>query len=164
MAQLNQNFDANQVDPTNHFDPVPAGEYPVMIVDSEMKPTKSGSGEYLQMELEIIDGPYKGRKAWDRLNLNNPNQTAVEIAQRTLSQICHAVGVLNVTDSVELHNKPMIARLSYRPAEGQFDAGNEVKGYKAMSGQPAQQQAAPTQQQAAQPTAAPTAQKPAWAK
>lgn len=132
MVNLNQDFDANQVDPTNHFDPVPAGEYPVMIVDSEMKPTKSGNGEYLQLELVIIDGPYKDRLAWDRLNLTNPNQTAVEIAQRTLSQICHAVGVMNVTDSVQLHDKPMIARLSHRPAQGEFNATNEIKEYKAM--------------------------------
>ena len=149
-------FDANQVDPTDQFEALPAGDYPVIIVDSEMKPTRDNRGQYLQLTLEVIDGPYKGRKMWDRLNLNNPNQQAVEIAQRQLSQICHAVGVLQVNDSLELHDKPLVARVKVRPASGQFSESNEVSQYKPISqgqvnqpasGQPAANQAPPSQQQ-----------------
>ncbi|MGD9126460.1 MAG: DUF669 domain-containing protein, partial [Planctomycetia bacterium] len=66
MANLN-GFDANQVDPSTSFDPIPAGKYVAVITESEMKDTKSGVGQYLQLTFDIIDGKYKGRKLWSRL-------------------------------------------------------------------------------------------------
>ena len=33
------------------------------------------------LTLQVIDGPYKGRMLWARLNLENPNSTAVQIAR-----------------------------------------------------------------------------------
>jgi hypothetical protein len=151
MAQIQ--FNAAHVSPESQFAPVPNGDYPVVITESEMKPTKSGEGQYLQLVLEIIEGPYKGRRIWDRLNLVNPNHTAVEIAQRTLSQICHAVNHLTVQDTVELHNKPMMAKVVVRQSPG-YDDANEVKEYKASS----LTQAPPPPQQAQA-----MGSKPAWA-
>ena len=37
-----------------------------------MKATKAGTGQYLQLGFQILDGPHKGRKLWARLNLDNP--------------------------------------------------------------------------------------------
>ena len=81
-----------------------------------MKPTKAGGGELLEIELEILEGEYARRHLWDRLNLVNANQQAVEIAQRTLSAICHATGVLRVNDSEALHFKPMLVTVKVLPA------------------------------------------------
>ena len=108
MATLQ--FDANQVEPQAPLEPVPSGLYNVMIVESDMKPTKAGDGRYLELVLQIIDGQYKGRKLWDRLNLFSKNQTAVQIAQSTLSAICHAVNVIQLQDSQQLHDKPLSAK------------------------------------------------------
>jgi hypothetical protein len=127
------NFDATQVAPANPLDPVPAGDYTVCIVDSEMKQTSSMNGYYLQLTLEVLEGEYAGRKIFDRLNLDNPNRQAVEIAQRTLSAICHAVGVMQVSDSAELHDKPLVAKVVVKPPRGEYGPSNEVKGYKASS-------------------------------
>ena len=101
MADLN-GFNANQVEPTTEFEAIPAGKYLAMITESEMKPTKSGAGSYLQLTFQILEGPYKGRFLWSRLNLNNANGTAVQIARSELSAICRAVGVMTPSDSVEL--------------------------------------------------------------
>jgi len=128
MANLN-GFDANQVEPTGDFDPVPAGKYLAVITESEMKPTKSGSGNYLQLTFEIIDGPHKGRLLWARLNLDNPNATAVAIARAELSAICRAVGVLAPKDSVELHNLPLVIHVKCKKRPDTGEIGNEVKGY-----------------------------------
>jgi hypothetical protein len=142
MANLGRNFDATQVDPTSTFDPIPPGKYPMVFTDSEMKPTSAGTGSYLQLTAEVIDGPSKGRLIWVRLNLDNPNPKTVEIAERELSQICHAVNKLHVQDSVELHDIPFLADVKVRPPKGNYDASNEIKEYQPLSGQP-QQQAAP---------------------
>ena len=149
MAQLgfNGGFDATQVDPSSTFDPVPPDDYLVQVINSEMKPTKDGQGQYLQLEMDILDGEYQGRKVFDRLNLLNNNPQTVEIAQRTLSAICHATGVLNVQDSEQLHFIPMIVKVVVKPAQGQYSASNEVKGYKPVNGGQQQGGGAPAPQQ-----------------
>ena len=60
MADL-RGFDANQVEPTAAFDPIPAGKYLAVITESEMKPTKAGTGHYLQLTFQILEGEYKNR-------------------------------------------------------------------------------------------------------
>lgn len=160
MSNL-QGFDANEIEPQGSFDPIPAGWYTVMIVASEMKTTKNGSGEYLQLRLDIIDGEYEGRVLFDRLNLRNQNQTAVEIAQRQLSAICRAVGVMQPQDSSDLHDRPLRVKVSIRPAGNGHDASNEIRGYSPIEGsekQPAQ--AARTAPAAAAPAAKPSGRKP----
>ena len=152
MAQFS--FNAAEVNPQSDFDPVPNGEYPVIVIESEWKETKAGTGTYLQLVLEVIDGAYKGRKIWDRLNLKNQNQTAVNIAQKALSQICHSIGHLNLEDTVELHNKPMLAKIVVKQQPGYNDS-NEVKEYKPMAGGASTAAQVPQQQQpAAQPAQA----------
>ena len=46
MANLN-GFNAAQVEPSQDFEPIPAGKYLAVITETEMKPTKNGSGQYL---------------------------------------------------------------------------------------------------------------------
>ncbi len=172
MAFLGTTFDPNTVAPSQDFQPLPSGEYPAIITDSEMRPTKRGDGQYLELTFQIIDGPMKGRLVWSRLNLENPNQKAVEIAQRDLSAICHAVGITRaITDSQQLHNLPMMIRVEFIPAgtKGSDRDSNEVKAYKRLEGAPAPAAqpspfAAPpaAQSSAAAPAAAPSA--PAWAR
>lgn len=128
-------FDAEKVEPNVGFDPVPAGEYIAVAVQSEFKPTKAGDGEYLMFTHEIIEGQYRGRRVFDRLNLKNKNDTAVKIAQGTLSALCRAVGVMRPRDSAELHNKPFKMRViveENKEKKGEF--GNSIKAYSAANG------------------------------
>jgi len=146
MANLN-GFNASEVEPTSSFEPSPAGKYLAAITESEMKPTKNGSGSYLQMTFTIIEGEFKNRVLWARLNLNNPNATAVKIARSELSAICHAVGVLQPRDSVELHNIPLLITVKVKKREDTGELTNEIKGYEpkaAAAGQPQQAPASDT--------------------
>lgn len=150
------NFDATTVDPTSPIAALPAGTYRAHITASEVKPTKNQTGKYLQLEFTVLDGDFKGRKFWERLNIQNTNQTAQEIAQRTLSAICHATGVLKLTNSQQLHHIPVTVKLTVKQDAG-YEPRNEVKGYeKAEGGAPA----------TAATTSAPpaSAAAPAWAK
>lgn len=125
-------FDANEVEPSGAFDTLPKGDYQVMIIDSEMKDTSTGNGRYLKLELEVIEGKYKGRYLFCNLNLENKSEMAVQIARATLSAICRAVGVLTPKDSLELHNKPLIAVVRVSQ-DAQYGERNEVKGFKAIA-------------------------------
>ncbi len=166
MPALHRAFDATQVAPRDNS-PIPAGEYLAMIVNSEWKTTKAGDGQYLQLEQQVLEGPHANRKFWDRLNLNNKNAQAVEIAERTLSAICHAVGKLNANDSETLHNLPMVVKLSVETGPT-GNENNSVKGYKAVvkndGPAPVQHQAAPAAPAQTPPAAAARGSKPVWAK
>ena len=126
MAELN--FNANEVEPSAPFTVLPSGEYTVAITRSEMKATKAGDGAYLELENTILDGEHKNKKIWDRLCLNNRNTTAVEIARRNLSAICHAVGVMDLKDSQQLHNIPYMLKLSVKKDDSSDEMRNEIKG------------------------------------
>jgi len=128
MANLD-NFNANDIEPTSDFEPIPAGKYLAVITDSEMKRTKSGTGHYLELVFQVIDGPYQGRLLWSRLNLDNPNTQAVQIAQGELSAICRAVGVMQPKDSLELHNLPLLVTVKCKKREDNGDVVNEIRGY-----------------------------------
>jgi hypothetical protein len=140
MANLN-GFDARTVDPTTDFEPIPAGKYLAAITESEMKETKNGSGRYLQLTFSILEGEHKNRVLWARLNLDNPNATAVKIARAELSAICHAVGVMAPKDSVELHNLPLVITVKLKKRQDTDELTNEIKGYakkEAAAGVPQQ--------------------------
>lgn len=124
------NFNASQHEPMNGgFEPLPAGQYLACITGSQMKDTKRRDGRYLELEIEIIDGQCKGRKVWDRLNLENKNQEAVAIAQGRLSAICHAVNVMEAQDSSQLHNIPMLVKVKQTKRPDTGDVSNDVVAY-----------------------------------
>ncbi|MBT6485277.1 MAG: DUF669 domain-containing protein [Planctomycetaceae bacterium] len=128
MADLS-GFDANTVEPSTDFEPLPADKYEAIITESEFKPTKAGTGRYLQLTFQVIEGQYKNRFLWARLNLQNPNDTAVKIAQSELSAICRAIGVTTPRDSVELHNLPLVIRVRCKTRTDTGEMTNEIKGY-----------------------------------
>jgi hypothetical protein len=130
----NLQFDATDIAPAQPFEVIPAGKYVCQVVNSEMRPTKDGAGAYLWMELEILEGEYAGRKVFDRLNIQNANQQAVDIARRNLSSLCHAIGELQVENSEQLHWKPVLVTVRVRPASGEYDASNDIRGYAPVPG------------------------------
>ena len=147
------NFNASQVAPQRALEPLPTGQYPVVITATEEKPTRAGDGAYLEIEMTITNAPdakFNGRKVYDRLNLKNKNAQAVEIAYSTLSAICYVTGQIQVQDSAQLHGKPFIAvviKKERNDEPGTFN--NEVLGYKDIYGNDPGKGAPP--QQAAQP-------------
>lgn len=128
MADLG-GFDAGAVEPASPYEPLPAGRYRVVVVESEEKPTRAGGSSYVQFTFEVLDGPHVGRKLWSRLNLNNPSAQAVQIARAELSALCRAVGVLTPQDTSELHDLPLDVKVSLRVRPDTGETTNEVKGY-----------------------------------
>lgn len=127
------NFDASTVSPSVGFDPIPNGTYRVHIADSSLK--DSANGKYIELELEVLDGEFKGRKVWDRLNIVHSNTQAQEIAQRQLSAICHATNTLKLTSSDQLHFKPMTVKVVIKQDSG-YEPSNVVKSYKSNDATP----------------------------
>ncbi|MBP9803279.1 MAG: DUF669 domain-containing protein [Candidatus Accumulibacter sp.] len=131
MALLFQAFDAATVAPQDSFDCLPAGIYNAQATDSEVKSTKAGNGTILAFTFTVLDGQFTGRKVFCNLNIANPNRVAEEIAQKQLSQFCHAAGVLQVKDSAQLHNRPVKIKVKIKK-DDQYGDKNEISAFEAI--------------------------------
>lgn len=152
------NFNASSVEPMQPrtFGPLPAGDYEMIIVKSDVRavnPPKTG--HYLELEMQVISGEHSGRRHWERLNVDNPNKTAEEIAKAALASLCFAVGVTDMEDTVQLHDIPFVAHVQIDRKEPDR---NRIVGYAtagaAKPAAPAARPAAPA------PAAAAPARKP----
>lgn len=111
------------------------GEYAARIVESDITATKSGDGKILLLVFEVTEGAEKGRRHWERLNIQNPNSMAQSIAQRQLKSICEAVGApVPLMDSEQLHHKPLRVRFGHKPGENGYGPKNVIKSVAAYNG------------------------------
>lgn len=163
MARIN--FDVDSVEPSvNTYELLPRGRYMVMAINSDVKDTKAGDGQYIEWTFEVMDGQYKGRRLWERMNINNRNKTTEDIAQRNLSALakaCGKSGLLGETD--ELHNIPIYVDVQIKAENKGYAASNEIKGYSsAGTGMTSPANTAPAQ--TAQVTTMPQGERkaPAW--
>jgi hypothetical protein len=138
MPELN--FDANTIEPaTGRFELLPIDDFLAVITESSMKETKKlksdgKPGHYLGLVFTVVEGDYKDRKVFVNLNLDNDNETTVEIAQRDLSAICRATGVLHPKVSEELHNKPVVISVGIRKGSNGYEDSNIIKKYSRTDG------------------------------
>lgn len=152
MASLGGTFVPSEV-PPDEFTPLPAGEYLAQIISSEIKDTKTGTGQMLNLSWEIVTGPMEGRMIFDRINIRNQNEKAQAIGLRQLANICEALGVPHVDDSEELHHRPLkLVVVIEEDKSGQYGPQNRIKKYAPANGT-VQRAAAPAQQKAAPPPA-----------
>jgi hypothetical protein len=115
------------------YSPLPKGSYEAMVIDSAIKATKSGDGQYIELTIQIISGDHSGRRLWERLNISNPNKQTEEIASKALGQLCVAVGVDDMEDTEQLHDMPFIVELDI---DRKDPTRNKIWAYKGIEGLP----------------------------
>lgn len=138
MAQLPVAFNAAAEKPAGVRHLLPAGWYSVIAQDSELKAASSNQANgYLAIKFAVTDGEQAGNTVIARLNLFNSNETSVRIARGELSAICHAVGLPTLTDSAELHGRPLrvlveVEKSKYLDDKGVSKEGenNVIKGFR----------------------------------
>lgn len=127
-------FDATQYEPDQGVgDPLPSGWYNVVIDEIGKKPTRDGMGEYVEMRFSVVDGQHQNRKVYNTFNTKNANQQTVEIANRQLSAVCHAVNVLKPTVWDQIKGIPLKIKVGPKPASGDYGPGNKILAYKHIS-------------------------------
>jgi hypothetical protein len=140
MANLGATFDPDTIDEDPGFEPLPAGDYLAQIIESEITDTKSGTGQMLKLTFEIMSGQHESRRIWDRLNIVNANPDAQRIAQQQLKRLCDACGTGAISDSEELHFKPIHIRVGIKVDKtGEYRPQNTItKCWEGPGGGPAQ--------------------------
>lgn len=143
-------FNAKDTPPDTAFEPVPEGWYKAVITESTLEPTSNGDGKYLKFLFKIKDKSQYDRQVFCNLNIEHPNPVAADIGKKQLSALCHAVNQMQLTNTQQLHGKPVMIKIIVQPAvknqDGtiKYDAKNAVKGFKKVEASaPAQKFAQP---------------------
>lgn len=141
MARINQDLSGVSEDEMGGggWSAWPQGDYRMMVVGSEYKPTKAGNGHCLHLELVCLDGEHRDQKKFDVMTLEHPNEQTTQIARAHLKELAIAIGHPTpdyVQDSEELHGQPVIAYITRKkskdPQYGDSQGfENRIAGYKA---------------------------------
>lgn len=178
MANIGFTVNTEELPDAQDFSPVPAGTGTTgMIVKSQLLPTNQtkkvmpegvdyetylktnpkASG-FLNIEIDIQDGPSAGRKLFHNFNLVNDSDKAVEIAFGQLKQLLSGLGMKQWSGkSEELHNKRFkmdhtVEQGKDYVKDGQTIAGKPqavIKKFYAATGAVANNATAPATQAAA---------------
>jgi hypothetical protein len=108
-----------------------AGKYVAVITESEVKANKAANGRLTcSSRSRSSRASTRTASCGARLNLDNPNATAVKIAAgRTVGHLPAAVGVMAPNDSVELHDLPLVISVKCKKRKDSDEITNEIKGY-----------------------------------
>ena len=147
MAVLNMNL--SNYDALDVYRPLPPGDYPVAIVDSEIKETKTGDQQVV-FTYEIQEGEHRGESVFDRLSLWSADPKVANFAQRRLKTIAIACGHRNpnmVSDTSEFHGHYMFIKCG-APREYNGKEYTNISGYADINSKQAAGAQAQTQAQA----------------
>lgn len=138
MALLNNTFVTDEEKDAG-FDLMPAGTIcTLMIKESEVKPTRAGTGEYIKITAEVMDeGKHNGQKVWHNFNIVNPNEKAVQIGRGQLKRLCQILGVAELEDTAELHGQPFRAQIGIQKGTGDYEGqdNNTIKKFLPLEGE-----------------------------
>lgn len=140
MANLGGVFDANAKENQNS-NVLPAGDYEVIAIASEVKDTNDKTGRYLNVQFQITKGEHQNKRFFHKFNLwltpspTDPEKaektrTAITIAKGQFSEFCRAVSVLTPSDSSELHNIPLVVKAAVKDG-GSYGMQNNLTKFSA---------------------------------
>lgn len=127
MANLN--FDATEQEPMAPLGAWTPAKQKVVVEAADVKPTKSGDGEYVEIQFRAVDGPNEGRAHWERYNISNPNQEAERIAKAAFASLCLALGVPKVTDTDQLIGRACVIETRIGKRKDNNEDVTKISGY-----------------------------------
>lgn len=135
MALLGQTFKRDDLPVgENNFLPLPAGWYTASIVESDVKPTRDGTGQYIKNRFSILGPTGQGRVVFGNLNIRNKSLDAERIALEQLRDLLDAVNIKELKNTDQLVGGTCQIKLSVKTAQNGYEAGNDIKSYKAVEG------------------------------
>ena len=101
-------FNASDFTPSmGGFEPLPAGDYGVVLAKAEERQNQSGTGSRTAINFQVIDGPHKGRFVPDNLHLGHKTSEVAYKAKCRLAVLCNAVEKPRIRGIMDLCNIPL---------------------------------------------------------
>jgi len=128
MAELNYNADFGD-QYSGGFEPLPSGEYSVVITDTDVVVPKSGNGLMVKLVYEVIgDREYEGKKIFDNVVIQHSSHDAEKIGKQRLNTIAAICDVKKIRDTAELHGKVIVIVLGVKNSK-EYGDQNFIKKY-----------------------------------
>lgn len=118
---------------TSDFSPLPAGEYLSVISDCELRETNDGTGKYLSLKWQVIQGDHEGRIFFENINIQNKSEKATQIGLSMLGEISKCI-MKKINSTEDLVDGICSVSLGIQPASGQFESSNKVKKHSMYEG------------------------------
>jgi len=135
MSRFDETFNVDDLPQgTSNFELLPDGWYTAKISKAEIAATKDGTGQYIKLRYDIMGPTHQGRAVFGNLNIRNKSSKAEEIGRQQLGEVMRAIGVKSLQDTDQLIGGTLSIKVATKPADGQYEAGNEIKGFKAVGG------------------------------
>ena len=119
------------------LDCLPAGKYRVMITNVETKETRSGTGRYMRLKMQVLDGQYANWSTTDMINIENDNKKAEEIGWQQLKKLVKAIWgeFPEEFTAQDLENQILVVTTKVEEYNGSLSS--KVKGYVSADAPPA---------------------------
>lgn len=137
------NFDASQVTPNQAPEILPATWYSMYCVGTEHRYTQDTTGQYVNFVFEMdseLHPSLRGRRMSVNINLWHERPDVRDRAEGDLSALCHATGIMVISNTDQLVGGRCAVKLRIKPADGQYEARNEISGYDNLEKRKAQGQ------------------------
>lgn len=119
-------LDLTDVKELPKFELIPDGTYLFEIDEAEIKPTKSGEGEYLKIRLTCLTKGFEKKKCWEIFNIHNKSEKAQNIGRSQLKSMLTAAGKEpKLNDPKELIGLKVSAHIGTQESSG-FNPKNIV--------------------------------------
>lgn len=145
MSDFGFEFDPNAVPEPEMLPVIPANTRALMQITEAPVVHKSDDGEVvddvryasrsrLNYTVEVLDGPYQGRKVWGGVNFRHPTPLAQTMGQQDLAAMFRVTETPPAGDSDVLLYKPFLGVLKItKDKNGEYDDKNEVNWRKSQS-------------------------------
>lgn len=144
--------------------PLPAGDYNVMVRHAEAKPTRDGNGIMFSIAFMVTDGDHQGRQFYVNFNIVNQNEIAQKLGRARLALVCKAAGLTAFTSAQQvaqsLVTKPMRVTVKLQDKYNEIVTADPIGGQVPPVAQPQQPAPQPPQQYQPQQPAAQYQQPP----
>lgn len=132
MAQIDHQVNTDQQEQDRPA--VPAGDYKVIIENSDYTQTSKG-GWGIPLSYQIIEGPFKGYKLFEYINKIKADGSEHPIGNRVINTISVLTGIQgHLQDTSQWHNIPFTVKVNYISEEQdpQYGPKNEIKKHFAI--------------------------------
>jgi hypothetical protein len=122
MANLNWGEIVKDAGDSAGFDPLPVGDYDLLVVEATTKLTQKDSKTMFSIKTQVQNGPFKGRLIWDNLVVSPENSTA-------LGFFFNKMAALGLTREFFTQNSPTNEQIERAITGRQFRAAVKQRTY-----------------------------------
>ena len=115
------------------FQPIPDGWYRAEVKKAELKATKDGKGQYINVQHGVLGPSHAGRIVFDIINVRNASAEAERIGLAQLKRLKLAIGLPSLTDTDQLVGRNLEIDVKTQKSE-EYGDKNVVKAYRSPEG------------------------------